>query len=160
MARLSLSSETLVASPTSTIDKAAHKAAIEARRAAAFAAREAAEPEEKVCEDCQELKPKAAYRQLPVGGKAAVCIPCAGKRTTYKDRRKNDLETVIQEELWSQYDSAEKSADKIRCLEALVKIKYGNKGDDANSKLSDAAVVANLMKSLKAKKANARNQDT
>jgi hypothetical protein len=73
-------------------------------------------------------------------------------RQKKEDRRLAEPDKVILEELWEQYDQSEKQTDRIRCLEALVKLRGGRDAADANSKLGDPAIVAQLVKAMKAKR--------
>lgn len=106
------------------------------------------EPTEKTCSACGELKPSSAYRPVPVGGRAHKCNQCIVDHTREVDSRLTNSDEVIQTELWRQYDRAENVSERIRCLEALVKLRPADKA----SSLDEPNVVAGLMKSLKARK--------
>lgn len=111
-------------------------------------ARNRNEPTEKTCSFCGELKPSSAYRPVPVGGRAHKCNQCVQEQSRQADKRIASSDETIQSELWKQYDRAENVSERIRCLEALVKLRPSDK----SSSLDEAGVVASLMKSMKAKK--------
>jgi hypothetical protein len=113
------------------------------------------EPTEKVCSNCGELKQSGDYRPVPIGGRAHICNQCVSERSKEKDRRTVASDETIQSELWKQYDKAHSTSEKIRCLEALVKLRPS----DRQSSLDEPAVVASLMKSLKAKKNDATDSE-
>jgi len=116
--------------------------------------REAAEPAEKPCRECGESKPAEAFKRIPVGGRAHVCNQCLSARKTEAERRVEDGDTVILEELWKQYDEAMNTGEKIRCLEALVKLRPSK--ESGTSALDAPSVVAGLIKAMKAKKRDAK----
>ena len=125
------------------------------RRLDLFKRREAAEPSEKACAVCHEIKLAEHFKKVPVGGRAHTCDECIRGKQTKTQRRMEDPSIVIMEELWKQYDEAEHTSEKIRCLEALTKLQGSTAAPvDPNSKLSEPAVVASLMKRLKAKRAS------
>jgi len=124
------------------------------RREAERQRRETAEPAEKACRECGETKPAEAFRRIPVGGRAHVCNQCLSARKTEAERRVEDGDTVIFEELWKQYDEAESTSEKIRCLEALVKLRPSK--ESGSSVLDAPSVVAGLIKAMKAKKRDAK----
>lgn len=106
------------------------------------------EPTEKVCSVCGELQQASKFKPLPIGGRSHICHSCLKLQVKEKDRRATASEETIQQELWKQYDKAHNTSEKIRCLEALVKLRPVDK----QSSLDEASVIASLMKSIKAKK--------
>jgi len=106
------------------------------------------EPTEKVCSNCGELKPSSQFKPVPSGGRSHLCNECIKHKVSERDRRLTTSEETIQSELWKQYDKAHNTSEKIRCLEALVKLRP----PDKQSSLDEASVIASLMKSIKAKK--------
>jgi hypothetical protein len=107
------------------------------------------------CRDCHETKPVAKFKVTPAGRQSMVCMACATKkRNATVAAFKADLasdessDKRIQYELWKNYKSSKSTAERIRCLEALVKLRPA----DQRSALDDAAVVASLMEATKRKK--------
>jgi hypothetical protein len=106
------------------------------------------EPIEKDCQVCGELKQSSHFKPLPIGGRSNTCNECFAEKSKEKDKRLISSEETIQSELWKQYDKAQNTSEKIRCLEALVKLRP----TDKQSSLDEASVIASMMKSIKAKK--------
>jgi hypothetical protein len=119
-------------------------------RETAYRRREAAEPTEKPCRECGETKPAEAYKRVPVGGRGHTCEECLKARKTLRQKRLENSEELIIDELWKQYDETESASEKIRCLEALVKLRPTKNGSEG-SKLSPEA-VASLVRAMKAKR--------
>jgi len=109
------------------------------------------EPVEKDCKVCGELKQSNSFKPLPIGGRSNTCYECSAAKSKEKDKRLISSEETIQSELWKQYDQAVNTSEKIRCLEALVKLRPADK----QSSLDEASVIASMMKSIKAKKKTA-----
>jgi hypothetical protein len=125
-----------------------------------FRLREAAEPKEKACQTCGIVKPASEYHPVPSGGRAFNCNECRSVQVEaareVKAKRITASDETIQFELWSQYDKAKNTSEKIRCLEALVKLRPQGKQSD----LEEPAVVAEMMKRLKMKKKNGESTTT
>ena len=145
MARISLNADTL-AGPENLPNTT------DPRRLDLFKRREAAEPAEKPCQVCGVTKATENFKRVPVGGRANTCDECIRGKMTKNQRRLADPKTVIAEELWSQYDDADRPAEKIRCLEALTKLQNVDEEGEGSSKLSDAQVIQSMMRSLKARR--------
>ena len=111
------------------------------------------------CRDCQRTEPEVGFAVLQ-GKISGICRSCAGTKrnlTVAKQRREDNstddttTDARIQAELWRNYRASKSTGERIRVLEALVKLRPA----DQKSELGDAAVIQSLMESLKKKKAAA-----
>jgi hypothetical protein len=128
------------------------------------------EQTEKTCRDCQETKPVDKFKKLPNGNPMGVCASCQSVKANKtrglinqgidpKDASEMTADDVfeispklISKELWKNYLRSKTTQEKIRCLEALVKLIPA----DQKTPMEDAAVIQSLMASMR-KKRNPEN---
>lgn len=119
------------------------------------------EPTERECRDCHERKSIDKFKRMPNGTLQGVCAACSTRKRNksvadFRAEIKAELveddtsssDKRIQFELWRNYKASKSTAERIRCLEALVKLRPADRKTD----LDDSAVIASLTESIKRKK--------